>query len=90
MWRSVRRGEERYIFPFQETADIMINSALLYELAVLKPLILPLLEAVPEEDAYFPEVNRQKKFLKYFVEMDPEVIPSNSILREFIGGSSFA
>lgn len=89
MWRSVRRGEEKNIFPFQETADIMINSALLYELAVLKSMILPLLEAVPEDHVYFPEVNRLKKFLKYFVEMDPEVIPNNSILREFIGGSSF-
>lgn len=89
MWRSVRRGEEKNIFPFQETADIMINSALLYELAVLKPLILPLLEAVPEDNVYFPEVNRLNKFLKYFVEMDPGVIPNNSILREFIGGSSF-
>ncbi|NLB42257.1 MAG: hypothetical protein GX815_08360 [Clostridiales bacterium] len=89
MWRSVRRGEEKNIFPIQETADIMINSALLYELAVLKPLILPLLEAVPDDHLYFPEVNRLSKFLKYFVEMDSEVIPNNSILREFIGGSSF-
>lgn len=89
MWSSVRRGEEKNIFPFQETADIMINSALLYELAVLKPLILPLLEAVPDDHIYFPEVNRLNKFLKYFVEMDSKVIPNNSILREFIGGSSF-
>ncbi|NLC43808.1 MAG: nucleoside kinase [Clostridiales bacterium] len=89
MWSSVRRGEEKNIFPFQETADIMINSALLYELAVLKPLILPLLETVPDDHIYFPEVNRLNKFLKYFVEMDSKVIPNNSILREFIGGSSF-
>lgn len=89
MWSSVRRGEERNIFPFQESADIMFNSALLYELAVLKPFILPLLEEVPEEHEFFPEVNRLKKFLKYFVELDPEDIPNNSILREFIGGSCF-
>jgi uridine kinase len=92
MWPGVRRGEERNIFPFQESADIMINSALLYELSVLKPIILPLLDKVPEDSIYFPEVNRLSKFLKYFEDMSPDLvdyIPNNSILREFIGGSCF-
>ncbi len=89
MWPFVRRGEEKNIFPFQESADIMFNSALLYELAVLKPYILPLLEKVSEDHIYYPEVNRLKKFLKYFLDLGPEDIPNNSILREFIGGSTF-
>lgn len=89
MWLFVRRGEERNIFPFQESADAMFNSALLYELAVLKPYILPLLEEVPENHSLYTEVNRLKKFLKYFMDLDPLNIPNNSILREFIGGSCF-
>ncbi|HHY82654.1 MAG TPA: nucleoside kinase [Clostridiales bacterium] len=89
MWPFVRRGEERNIFPFQESADIMFNSALLYELAVLKPFILPLLDNVTEDSIYYPEVNRLKKFLKYFVDLGPADIPNNSIIREFIGGSVF-
>jgi uridine kinase len=89
MWPFVRRGEERNIFPFQESADVMFNSALLYELAVLKPYILPLLEEIKEDHFYYTEVNRLKKFLKYFADLDPTDIPNNSILREFIGGSCF-
>ncbi|HOB19145.1 MAG TPA: nucleoside kinase [Candidatus Atribacteria bacterium] len=89
MWASVRRGEEKYIFPFQESADIMLNSALVYELAVLKPYILSLLEDIPDDHRYFPEINRLRKFLKYFVDLDATDIPNNSILREFIGGSCF-
>ena len=89
MWPFVRRGEEKNIFPFQESADIMFNSALLYELAVLKPYILPLLEGVPKDHPFYTEVNRLKKFLKYFVDLDATDIPNNSILREFIGGSCF-
>jgi len=89
LWPLVRRGEERNIFPFQESADVMFNSALLYELAVLKPHILPLLEAVSEDHEYYPEVNRLKKFMKYFIDLDSHDIPNNSILREFIGGSCF-
>jgi uridine kinase len=84
-----RRGEERNIFPFQESADVMFNSALLYELAVLKPHILPLLEAVSEDHEYYPEVNRLKKFMKYIIDLDSQDIPNYSILREFIGGSCF-
>jgi uridine kinase len=89
LWPLVRRGEERNIFPFQESADVMFNSALLYELAVLKHHILPLLEAVSEDHEYYPEVNRLKKFMKYFIDLDSHDIPNNSILREFIGGSCF-
>jgi len=89
MWPSVRRGEEKYIFPFQEQADVMFNSALVYELAVLKPYILPLLQGFTEDHPFYTEVNRLKKFLKYFVEMEPDEIPNTSILKEFIGGSCF-
>jgi len=89
MWSSVRRGEEKNIFPFQELADIMFNSALLYELAALKPYLLPLLEGVPGEHPFYMEVNRLKNFLKYFVSLDSTEVPNNSILREFIGGSCF-
>ena len=67
----------------------MFNSALIYELAVLKPYILPLLEEFKEDHPFYTEVNRLKKFLKYFVELEPDEIPNNSILREFIGGSCF-
>ena len=89
MWPNVRRGEEKNIFPFQEQADIMLNTALIYELAVLKPYILPLLNGFNEDHVYFTEVNRLKKFMKYFIELDSDDIPNNSILREFIGGSCF-
>lgn len=89
MWTNVRRGEEMNIFPFQEQADIMLNTALIYELAVLKPYILPLLEDFDRDNQYYIEVNRLKKFMKYFVDLDSHEIPNNSILREFIGGSCF-
>jgi len=89
MWPSVRRGEEKYIFPFQEQADVMFNSALIYELAVLKPFILPLLEKIPDDHPYYIEVNRLQKFIKYFLELDPTEVPNTSIIREFIGGSCF-
>lgn len=87
MWASVRRGEERNIFPFQELADVMFNSALTYELAVLKPYILPLLESIKKDNPHFTEANRLLKFMKYFKEMDGAHIPATSILKEFIGGS---
>jgi len=89
MWSSVRRGEEKYIFPFQEMADVMFNSALTYEMAVLKPYIMPLLNNIDTNDIHFTEANRLKKFMKYFVEMDGTSIPATSIIKEFTGGSCF-
>jgi len=89
MWSSVRRGEEKYIFPFQEMADVMFNSALTYEMAVLKPYIMPLLININTNDIHFTEANRLKKFMKYFVELDGVNIPATSIIKEFTGGSCF-
>ncbi|MGI6188376.1 MAG: nucleoside kinase [Clostridiales bacterium] len=89
MWPSVRRGEEKFMFPFQEQADIMFNSALAYELAVLKPYIEPLLDAVSCDSPYYMEANRLKKFMKYILKLDAAEVPNTSILREFIGGSCF-
>ncbi len=89
MWSSVRRGEETYIFPFQEEADAMFNSALIYELAVLKTSAEPLLFGIPKESKEYLEAKRLLKFLDYFVGVNPNEVPKNSILREFIGGSCF-
>lgn len=89
MWDSVRRGEERNIFPYQEEADVMFNSALLYELAVLKQYAEPLLYSVPRDSEEYPEAKRLLKFLDYFLGVSSERIPQNSILREFVGGSCF-
>ena len=86
-WPSVRRGEDRNIFPFQESADVMFNSALLYELAVLKVYAEPLLFGIPRESPEYDEAKRILKFLDYFLPIDSEMIPKNSIVREFIGGS---
>ncbi len=89
MWDSVRRGEEKYIFPFQEGADVMFNSALIYELAVLKLYAEPLLFAIPKDCPEYLEAKRLLKFLDYFLPMPSDSIGQNSILREFIGGSCF-
>lgn len=89
MWPSVRRGEEENIFPYQEEADIMFNSALVYELSVLKQYAEPLLFGVPRDSAEYLEANRLLKFLDYFLGISSEDIPKNSIVREFIGGSCF-
>lgn len=89
MWDSVRRGEERYIFPFQEGADVMFNSALIYELAVLKIYAEPLLFAIEKECPEYLEAKRLLKFLDYFLPLPADGITQNSILREFIGGSCF-
>ncbi|MBQ2404844.1 MAG: nucleoside kinase, partial [Lachnospiraceae bacterium] len=86
-WQSVRRGEDKNIFPFQESADVMFNSALVYELAVLKLYAEPLLFGIPRDTVEYDEAKRLLKFLDYFLGMDSETIPKNSILREFIGGS---
>lgn len=89
MWPSVRRGEEANIFPFQESADAMFNSALIYEISVLKQFAEPLLYSIePGEPEYFEAV-RLLKFLSYFLCVSPENLPKNSIAREFVGGSCF-
>ena len=89
MWPSVRRGEEIYIFPFQEEADVMFNSALIYEISVLKQYAEPLLFNVPKNSPESLEARRLIKFLDYFLGITSEAIPNNSLVREFIGGSSF-
>jgi uridine kinase len=89
MWPSVRRGEEANIFPYQEEADVIFNSALVYELAVLKQYAEPLLFGVPRDSEEYIEAKRLLKFLDYFLGVSSEDIPKNSILREFIGGSCF-
>ncbi len=88
-WQSVRRGEERHIFPFQEDADVMFNSASLYELAVLKTFAEPLLFSISKDAPEYPEAKRLLKFLEYFLGLSCEDVPRNSIVREFIGGSLF-
>ena len=87
MWPSVRKGEEENIFPYQEEADAMFNSALIYELAVLKQYVEPLLFGIPKNCSEYTEAKRLLKFLDYFIGVSSEDIPKNSILREFIGGS---
>jgi len=89
MWASVRRGEEENIFPFQESADAMFNSALIYELAALKQYAEPLLFGISENEPEYMEAQRLLKFLEYFVGVSTEGIPNNSIVREFVGGSVF-
>lgn len=89
MWPSVRRGEEKYIFPFQEEADAMFNSAMLYELAVIKQYAEPLLFSIKKGDPEYHEAKRLLKFLEYFLGVSSEELPSNSLCREFVGGSCF-
>ncbi|MBE5850939.1 MAG: nucleoside kinase [Lachnospiraceae bacterium] len=89
MWQSVRRGEEKYIFPFQESADAVFNSALIYELSVLKLYAEPLLFGISKEDPQYYEAKRLLKFLDYFLGMTSEGLPNNSLIREFVGGSIF-
>lgn len=89
MWNSVRRGEEKNIFPFQESADIMFNSGLIYELAVLKSYAEPLLFGIDKSAPEYTEAKRLLKFLDYILPVPSEEIGRNSIIREFIGGSVF-
>jgi uridine kinase len=86
-WESVRRGEKEYIFPYQENADVMFNSALVYELAALKPLVEPLLRQVPHGIPEHIEAKRLLAFLEWFLPLETGLIPENSIAREFLGGS---
>ncbi len=89
MWPSVRRGEDRHIFPFQEKADVIFNSALIYELAVLKPYAEAILFGIPKDVPEYVEAKRLLKFLDYFIGIGCEGIPNNSLVREFVGGSIF-
>lgn len=88
-WESVRKGEEKHIFPFQENADVMFNSSLFYETSVLRRYVEPMLLEVPDTEPEYGEARRMLKFLENFTPIDPDQIPPTSILREFIGGSSF-
>ena len=91
MWPSVRRGEENYIFPFQEEADVMFNSSLAYELAIMKKYAYPMLKAVPPTDPGYSIAHRLSKFLNYIYSTDAlDEIPPGSLLREFVGGSCYA
>ena len=89
MWNSVRRGEEKFIFPFQEEADVMFNSSLLYELAVLKQYVEPRLFGVEKDSPEYAEAKRLLKFFDYFVGIESDFVPAKSLLREFIGGGCF-
>ncbi len=86
-WESVRRGEKRHIFPYQENADVMFNSALAYGISVMKPLVEPLLRQVPYGTMEYIEAKRLLAFLEWFMPVDVSLVPDNSILREFVGGS---
>ena len=88
-WASVRRGEERHIFPYQENADVMLNSSLFYEISVLRPFAEKILREVPDTVPEYDEARRMLKFLDNFIPIPSDEIPPTSILREFIGGSSF-
>lgn len=90
LWDNVIKGAERYIFPYQENADAIFNSALVYELGVLKKYAEPIIMEIDEDNIFYPERQRLLKFLSYFLPIEDESdIPKTSILREFIGGSSF-
>ena len=90
MWDSVRRGEHKWIFPFQEQADVIFNTSTIYELAVLKRHIYPLLVSIPPENPCYEQVRSIVKILNYVMEADvDDEIPPTSLVREFIGGNSF-
>ena len=89
MWDSVNRGEYKNIFKYQEEADVMFNSSLIYELVVLKDFAIPLLKEIDNTNPEFSEAKRLYKMLRYFQTIKPNLVPNNSLLREFIGGSVF-
>ena len=88
-WPSVRRGEEKHIFPYQENADVMVNTSLFYELGVIRPIVEPILREIPDTVPEYGEAHRLLEFLDNFVPIAPDEIPLDSVLREFVGGSSF-
>lgn len=89
MWPSVRRGEEENIFPFQDSADVIFNSALIYETALLKPYVQPLLFGVPRDSEEYIEAKRLLKFLNYFLPIPADNVPKTSLMREFVGGGIY-
>ena len=89
-WKSVSIGENKYIYPYQEEADVMFNSSIAYELSVLKAYALPLLEEISNEEPEYAEAKRLITLLNYFKPIGLEYIPESSIIREFIGGSIFS
>lgn len=88
-WQSVRRGEDKHIFPYQENADVMVNTSLFYELGVIRPIVEPILREIPDTVPEFGEADRLLHFLDNFVPIKPDEIPLDSVLREFVGGSTF-
>ena len=89
MWPKIKRGEEKNIFVYQEEADVMFNSTLVYELSVLKKYALKELDKIEKDSIVYEEAKRLKSFLGFFREVEKNIVPENSILREFIGGSIF-
>ena len=89
MWYSVRRGEKKNIFPYQEEADYMFNSSVIYEIAALKKHIVPLLEEITDIDEEYSEARRLFAFLQYFEDIDDNLVPNNSLIREFLTGSIY-
>ncbi|MBP3660275.1 MAG: nucleoside kinase, partial [Oscillospiraceae bacterium] len=89
MWPSVRRGEENNIFPYQDSADVVFNSALLYETSLLKPYVMPLLFGIPKDSPEYQEAKRLLKFLDYFLTIPADDVPKTSLIREFIGGGVY-
>ena len=88
-WQSVRRGEDKHIFPYQENADVMVNTSLFYELGVIRPIVEPILREIPDTVPEFGEADRLLNFLDNFVPIKQDEIPLDSVLREFVGGSTF-
>jgi uridine kinase len=88
-WQSVRRGEDKHIFPYQENADVMVNTSLFYELGVIRPIVEPILREIPDTVPEFGEADRLLHFLDNFVPIKQDEIPLDSVLREFVGGSTF-
>ena len=88
-WASVRRGEEKYIFPYQDEADALVNSAAIYEIGVLKTYVEPLLYSVDRSSLYYEDAKRLINFLRLFLPIPADAVPEDAVLREFIGGSYF-
>jgi uridine kinase len=89
MWKSVRAGEEKHIFPYENQADVMFNSGLLYEYAAISPMAAPLLAQIQPNSPYYSDAQRLTHFVENFQPMDTSYIPQSSIIREFIGGGCF-